>query len=78
MNQADIIALAKAEIERTNSLGFVALPETKAQIEAINKDKPVWVSGLRTYSKRYKRIYAYLLAVAYRGTWREEFVKVKL
>ena len=79
MNQQELIlSIAKAELSESNKLGFIELPQTEAQVKRINEGVPIQATGLRTWSKRFKRSYDYLIVKAYAGTWREQLVKVAL
>jgi hypothetical protein len=78
MQEQEIINLAKIEIDKDPSINFVSLPKTKAEIQKLIGDKPLSVWGLRTYAKRYRTIYEYLIIKVYPDTWREQFQKIKL
>jgi hypothetical protein len=78
MQEQEIINLAKTEIDKDPSISYVSLPETKAEIQKLTGNKPIDVFGLRTYAKRYRKIYEYLIIKVYPDTWREQFQKIKL
>lgn len=74
----ELLKLAIAEIDKDPSINYVSLPQTTAEIQKLVGDRPIKVNGLRTYAKRYRKIYEYLIIKIYPDTWKEQFHKIKL
>lgn len=76
--ETKIKELAKKEIEKSNNIGFIKLPETEKIVKKYVKNRVVKVIGLCNWSKRYKKTYNYLIIKINPDRWDEVYFKYKL